>query len=109
MPGLNCAVLGCDTSRRTKGIDIFKLLAAKNDEYKKWREERLSEITKTRVIYKVFRGETLNDAVYICEKHLKAENIELCKYTQLLNFVTLSLSFVTVFASLLGLNNHQHI
>ena len=92
MPGVNCAVDGCNTSHRTKGIDIFKLLAAKNDEYKKWREERLSEITKTRVIYKVFRGETLNDAVYICEKHLKAENIELCKYTLLLNFVTLSLS-----------------
>ena len=55
MPGVNCAVVGCGTSRRTKGIGIFKLPAAKNDKYKRWREERLSEITKTRVIDKAFR------------------------------------------------------
>ena len=48
MPGVNCAIVGCGTSRRTKGIGIFKLPAAKNGEYKRWREEWLSEITKTR-------------------------------------------------------------
>ena len=48
MPGVNCAVVGCGTSRRTKGIGIFKLPAAKNGKYKRWREEWLSEITKTR-------------------------------------------------------------
>ena len=31
MPGVNCAIVGCGTSRRTKGIGIFKLPAAKND------------------------------------------------------------------------------
>ena len=90
MPGVNCAVDGCNTSHRTKGIDIFKLLAAKNDEYKKWSEEWFSTIMKTRVIYKAFRGEILNDAVYTCEKHLRAANIELFKFTLLLNFLTLS-------------------
>ena len=54
MPGVNCAVVGCGTSRRTKGIGIFKLPAAKNAKYKRWREEWLSEITKTRVIDKAF-------------------------------------------------------
>ena len=39
MPGVNCAIVGCGTSRRTKGIGIFKLPAAKNDKYKRWREE----------------------------------------------------------------------
>ena len=61
MPGVNCAVVGCGTSRRTKGIGIFKLPAAKNDKYKRWREEWLSEITKTRVIDKAFREKILND------------------------------------------------
>ena len=61
MLGENCAVVGCGTSRRTKGIAIFKLPAAKNGKYKRWREEWLSEITKTRVIDKAFREKILND------------------------------------------------
>ena len=39
MPGVNYAVVGCGTCRRTKGIGIFKLSATKNDKYKRWREE----------------------------------------------------------------------
>jgi len=35
MPGDNCAVFGCGSSRRTKGIGIWKLPAPRNDEYKK--------------------------------------------------------------------------
>ena len=69
MPGGNCAIVCCGTSCRTKGIGIFKLPAAKNDKYKKWREEWVSAITKTRVIDKAF---ILNDTVYTCEKHFKA-------------------------------------
>ena len=61
MPGVNCTVVGCGTYRRTKGIGIFKLPVAKNDKYKRWREEWLSGITKTRVIDKAFREKILND------------------------------------------------
>ena len=85
MPRVNCAIVGCGTSRRTKGIGIFKLPAAKNDKYKKWREEWVSEITKTRVIDKAFREKILNDTVYTREKQFKAEDIELCKYTLILS------------------------
>ena len=46
MPGVNCATVGCGTSRRTKGIGIFKLPAAKNDKYKKWREEWSPKLRK---------------------------------------------------------------
>ena len=74
MSGVNCAIVGCGTSRRTKGIGIFKLPAAKNDKYKRWREEWLSEITKARVIDKGFREKILNDTVYTCEKHFKTED-----------------------------------
>ena len=55
MPEVNCAIVGCGTSRRTKRIGIFKLTAAKNGKYKRWREEWLSEITKTRVIDKAYQ------------------------------------------------------
>lgn len=79
MPGENCAVLGCGTCRRTKGIGIWKLPAARNPEYKTWRENWLSEITKTRVIDTNFRQMINNDRVYTCEKHFKPEDIEICK------------------------------
>ena len=97
MPGVNCAIAGCGTSRRTKGIAIFKLPAAKNDKYKGWREEWLSEITKTRVIDKTFREKILNDTVYTCEKHFKAEDIESCKYTLILSRSSLYELFFQVF------------
>ena len=44
MPWVNCAIVCCGTSCRTKGIGIFKSPAAKNNKYKKWREEWVSEI-----------------------------------------------------------------
>ena len=36
MPGDNCVMFGCETSRRTKGVGIWKLPNAKED-HKKWR------------------------------------------------------------------------
>lgn len=77
MPGDNCSVFGCGTCRRTKGIGIWKLPSARNAEYKKWREEWLSEITKTRVIDKDFQKQIDNDKVFTCEKHFKLEDIEI--------------------------------
>ena len=79
MPGDNCSVFGCGTCRRTKGIGIWKLLSARNAEYKMWREQWLSEITKTRVIDKDFQKQIDNDKVFTCEKPFKLEDIEICK------------------------------
>ena len=80
MPGVNCAVFGCGTCRRTKGIGIFKLPKPKNDGYKKCREDWLSEITKTRTVDSMFKQQMLKDSVYTCEKHFKPEDIETCEY-----------------------------
>ena len=97
MPGVNCAVVGYGASRRTKGIGIFKLPTAKNDKYKRWREEWFSKIAKTRIIDKAFREKILNDTIYTCEKHFKAEDIESCKYTLILSRSSLSELFFQVF------------
>ena len=48
MPGANCAVFGCGSCRRTKGIGIWKLPVAKDEAHRKWRDEWLGEIKKTR-------------------------------------------------------------
>ena len=76
MPAVNCSVFGCDTCRRTKGIGIFKLSAPWNDAYKKWREEWLLEIAKTRTVDSAFRQQISKDSIYTCEKHFKPEDIE---------------------------------
>ena len=50
MPGDNCAVVGCGSCRRSKGIGIWKLPAPRNEEYKKWRADWLNELTKSRKV-----------------------------------------------------------
>lgn len=80
MPGDNCSVFGCGSSRKTKGIGIWKLPAPRNAEYKKWRELWLNELTKTRVVDKDFKRQIDNDRVFTCENHFRPEDIEICKY-----------------------------
>ena len=39
MPGDNCAFNQCGTSRRTKGVGLFKLPTAKDEESTNWRRD----------------------------------------------------------------------
>lgn len=80
MPGDNCCVFGCGSSRKTKGIGIWKLPLAKDEEHRKWREAWLGEITKSRVIDQNFKDQIKMDKVFTCEKHFKDEDIDICKY-----------------------------
>lgn len=77
MPGDDCAVFGCGTCRKVKGIGICKFLAAKDIAHKKWRADWLSEITKTREIDQGFRERIKSDRVFTCEKHFLPEDIEI--------------------------------
>ena len=79
MPGDNCAVFDCGSCRRTKGIGIWKLPVAKDEASKKWREDWLSIITRTREIDQDFRRRIENGKVFTCEKHFDPEDIEICK------------------------------
>ena len=80
MPGVNCSVLGCGSCRRSKGLGIFKLPAAKDEVHRKWRNEWLGEVTKAREIDEDFREQIKNDKVHVCEKQFKPEDIKICKY-----------------------------
>lgn len=77
MPGDNCSVFGCGTSRRTKGVGIWKLPAPKDEGHRKWRDAWLSEITKTRTVDAVFRKKIQNDTIYTCEKHFHPQDVEI--------------------------------
>ena len=80
MPGRNCAVVGCSYSRRTKGIEIFKLPKARNDDHAKWRADWLNILSKTRVVDLEFRRQIEEDNVYTCQNHFNVEDITECKY-----------------------------
>ena len=80
MPGENCAVFGCGSCQRTKGIGIRKLPLAKDKPHSTWRKEWLGEIKKTRDMDHSFKELIEKDRVFTCEKHFAAEDIEICKY-----------------------------
>lgn len=80
MPGDNCSVFGCGSSRRTKNIGIFKLPLAKDEAHRKWRHVWLEEIKKTREMNQDFRQLIERDRIHTCEKHFAPEDIEICKY-----------------------------
>ena len=73
MPGSNCAIPGCGTTRRSKfsGISLFGLPPnnSEDSEKMKWREELLSIITKYRVVDEGLKKQICNNTLKICEKH----------------------------------------
>ena len=46
---------------------------------KKWRDEWLKEITRTREIDQEFRKRSEGDKVFTCERYFEPEDIEICK------------------------------
>ncbi|PFX25403.1 hypothetical protein AWC38_SpisGene9988 [Stylophora pistillata] len=76
--GRNWAIFGCGSCRRTKGISIVKLPSAVDKRHRKWREEWLGEIKKTREMEADFRGsDKKNVRVCTCEKHFATEDVEI--------------------------------
>ena len=71
MPGDNCSVFGCGTSRRLKRIGIFKISQSKpeNVEHEVWRSSWLNAISKSRVMDKIFKRLIDKERVFACEKH----------------------------------------
>ena len=75
MTGENCAIPKCGTSRRNKGIGIFKVPAANNEFNKKWSQDLINIILKYRE-----RDASLNERIkshnlYICERHFTPDQI----------------------------------
>lgn len=75
MPGANCSIYGCSTSRKTKGIAIFRIPTG-NDEYNtSWRNKIVAIITKDREIDSSLRKQIENKTLHTCELHYPEENL----------------------------------
>ena len=42
MPGANCSIFGCGTSRRNKGVSLFKIPSTDDDFNKEWRKKSVT-------------------------------------------------------------------
>lgn len=80
MPGANCSVYGCATSRRTKYISIFGLPAGEDDYNANWRQQMVNIITKDRVIDQSLKVQIDKKTLHVCELHFEDNNIIRSKY-----------------------------
>jgi hypothetical protein len=78
MPGANCSIFGCATSRKHVGVGIFKIPAETDDLSKKTREAWISVITKDRSVDESLRRQINCGNLYVCERHFRKEEYECC-------------------------------
>ena len=75
MPGENCAIVGCSTSRRHKEISIFKVPKPNNEANRQWGCELINIITKDRQVDAQLKKRIDTFKLYICERHFSPEQI----------------------------------
>ena len=79
MPGANCSIFGCSSSRRNSNIGIFKLPTPKDEFHKKWREQLLAVVTRDRIMDASLKSQIKRDKIHICEKHFTEDQLYVCK------------------------------
>ena len=82
MPGANCSMYGCSTSRKNKDISIFRVTRGKDEFSLNWRKKLESVITRDRVLDENLRRQIENQTLYICQLHFSEDSIY---YGKLLN------------------------
>ena len=80
MPSANCSIVGCSTSRRHKGISIFRLPSKKKVGLAEWRSQLERLILKDRVIEKNLKNQVEKGNLHICDKHFKKDDIDSSEY-----------------------------
>ena len=69
MPGSNCAIVNCGTSRYEKEIRLLKLPAPKDKFHKKWWRDMLNIIRIDCEADANLNRQIEKDTIHICEKH----------------------------------------
>ena len=89
MPGGNCAIYDCSSSRTTPGVSLFKVPSSKEDPYMiNWRNKILDIITRARVVDSSLRSQIQNCRLHVCELHYPEEKLLRRKcYRQFMKFM----------------------
>ena len=71
MPGANCSIVGCTTSRskKNKGITIFRVTRGKDEWSVDWRKRLVKAITKDRILDDNLRRQIKEQTLHICQLH----------------------------------------
>ena len=81
LPGANCSIYGCRTSRKHFGVSIFRIPTKDDDLSTKIREALARLVTKDagREIDASLRNQIAQQTVHVCERHFEKHLIETCK------------------------------
>nr|XP_047145142.1 uncharacterized protein LOC124818371 [Hydra vulgaris] len=75
MPGANCSIYGCTTSRYSHDIAIFSLPKGQDDCNVEWRRKLIEIITKDRLIDSALRKQIASESLHVCEKHFEDHEV----------------------------------
>ena len=76
MPGVNCAIYGCNSSRgKNPEKSFFKIPLGNNDFDKSWKEKLVAVICKARVVDDNLRRQIDNSTLRICSDHFSLEQM----------------------------------
>ena len=87
MPGSNCVIVNCGTSRYQKEISLVKLPTLKDVFPKKWQRDMLNIITRDHETDANLNQQSEKDTVHICEKHFSEEQVRTCEFYVYLIFI----------------------
>ena len=73
MPGANCCIPTCSSSRRHPDISIFNIPRGNDDYNTEWRSKLIGIVTKYREVDEKFKLKIEKRDVAICEKHYTDE------------------------------------
>ena len=81
MPGANCSIYGCSSSRRNKGIAIFKVPQGDDEYNSNWRKKIINVVIKDRQLDSSLKAQISNKSIYICEKHYPEDQLIRCNFS----------------------------
>ena len=80
MPGTNCAILGCNSSGRKKGIAAIFRVPTGNDEWSNsCRRNMINVATLDRLVDKTLKNRKYKKNIYVREKHFPEMQLLRCK------------------------------
>ena len=75
MPGANCSIYGCKTSRKDEGISIFRVPTGEDEYNTQWRNKIVAIITRDRTIDWSLKKQIENKTLNTCELHYPEEDL----------------------------------
>jgi len=75
MPGANCSIFGCSTSRDHIGISLHRIPQKDDDFSSNWREKIVQIITRDRVVDQSLRKQIDKRSLHICELHYSDDKL----------------------------------